>query len=124
MLISDDILRWASVTYQLVKYDGEPLTVTGSLSKHLQLVLCQYQMRSTYQLVKYDDETLTGSLSKHLQHVAESLNQHLSHHHQIISNGAKGVPLNCKCFLQKCLSNTFYMSCFPNFSNVLHFVLC
>ena len=100
MLISDDILRWASVSYQLVKYDGETLTVTGSLSKHLQLDECQYQMRSTYQLVRYDDETLTGSLSKHLQRVAESLNQHLAHHQQIISIGAKGVPLNCKCFLQ------------------------
>ena len=93
MLISDDILRWASVSYQLVKYDGETLTVTGSLSKHL-------------------------------QRVAESLNQHFAHHHQIISIGAKGVPLNCKCFLQKCLSNTFYKSCFPYFCVVLHFVLC
>ena len=56
--------------------DGE--TLTGSSSNYLQLDECQYQMRSTYQLVKYDDETLTGSLSKHLQRVAESLNQHLS----------------------------------------------
>lgn len=102
--------------------DGE--TLTGSSSNYLQLDECQYQMRSTYQLMINERETLTGSLSKHLQRVAESLNQHFAHHHQIISIGAKGVPLNCKCFLQKCLSNTFYKSCFPNFPNVLHFVLC